>query len=80
MLKIKLVDDMEIIEGEAIHITILIGKKEHIAHIGVSMNQDDYNYTIGYIDEDLSDHENDYVEKFIEENKRGIINMIRGSI
>ena len=80
MSQFKIVNDIEIIENDTIHVTILIGEDEFITHIGISKNSDNYNYTIGYIDENLTDKETEYVKNFISEHNKKIFDSVRSLI
>ena len=80
MFKFKLAGDSEVIESKAIHSTILVGENEHIVHLGINIDKDDYSYTIGYIDDSLSDEDMELVETYIEKHKREILDLIRKSI
>lgn len=80
MTKIKLGEDLKVIENDTIHTTIFIGEDEHMVYLGIKKDQKDYGYTIGYIDENLSDEEINYVEKYIAEHKKAILDLIRKSV
>lgn len=77
MFNFKLTGDSEVIENKAIHSTVLIGENEHIVHLGINIDKDDYSYTIGYIDDSLSDGDMELVKAYIEKHKREILDLIR---